>query len=189
MNDPHPTDGPTVLILAAGQGLRFKASGASIDKLQAPLHGVPVREHVLAAVRASGLNHHVVERHHLALTPHAGMGDSIACGVRATPHANGWMVLPADLPLIQPDTLRQVAHALRGHEVVVPFYNGERGHPVGFQAALYEPLAKLTGDQGARQVVAARGFFQLDVADQGVVVDVDTVALLEKASQLFSPCA
>jgi molybdenum cofactor cytidylyltransferase len=52
---------PTVIVLAAGKGERFKASGATQDKLQSLLDGQAVREHVLAAVRASGLPWHVVE--------------------------------------------------------------------------------------------------------------------------------
>ena len=40
------------------------------------------------------------------------MGDSIAAAVRATAQAPGWLVLPGDLPLIRPDTLRTMAAAL-----------------------------------------------------------------------------
>jgi molybdenum cofactor cytidylyltransferase len=172
---------PTVLVLAAGQGSRFKASGGSVDKLDALLHGQSVRSHVLAAVHASGLPHHVVERHHLAGIPDAGMGDSIACGVTATPHANGWLILPADLPLIQPATLLEVAHALRAHAIVVPFFNQTRGHPVAFQACFRDELMRLTGDVGARRIVSQRVFHPLNVNDQGVVLDVDTVELLDAA--------
>ena len=172
---------PTVIVLAAGKGERFKASGATQDKLQSLLCGRPVREHVLAAVRASGLPFHVVERAHTAHLTNPGMGDSIACGVAATVDANGWLILPADLPLIQSDTLLAVAQALQQHTVVVPSYQGHQGHPVGFDVSCGAALMQLTGDHGARTVVAQHTVHRLDVADEGCVLDVDTVDVLALA--------
>lgn len=169
---------PTVIVLAAGKGMRFKASGATQDKLQSLLCGQPVREHVLSAVRASGLPWHMVEQIHTAYLSNPGMGDSIACGVAATPDAPGWLILPADLPLIQPYTLLAVAEALQKHAVVVPRYEGQHGHPVGFASPCREALLQLAGDQGARAVVAQHPVYRLDVADEGCVLDVDTVDAL-----------
>jgi molybdenum cofactor cytidylyltransferase len=172
---------PTVIVLAAGKGERFKASGAMQDKLQSLLCGQPVREHVLAAVRASGLPWHVVERTDTARLPNSGMGDSIACGVAATPDAHGWLILPADLPLIQPNTLLVVAEVLQQYAVVVPRYEGQQGHPVGFAPSCREALMQLTGDHGARAVVAQHTVCRLDVDDEGCVLDVDTVEALAMA--------
>jgi len=70
-----------------------------------------VREHTLAAVQASGLPWHVVEPAHTAHMDQPGMGDSIATGVRACAQAAGSLILLADLPPIQPATLRAVAGA------------------------------------------------------------------------------
>jgi len=169
---------PTVIVLAAGKGERFRASGATQDKLQSLLCGRSVREHVLAAVRVSGLPWHVVEREDTAHLFNPGMGDSIACGVAATPDAHGWLILPADLPLIQPHTLLAVAEALEQHAVVVPRYEGQQGHPVGFAPTCLEALLQLTGDHGARAVVAQQGVCRIDVEDEGCVLDVDTVDAL-----------
>ena len=172
---------PTVIVLAAGKGERFKAAGSSEDKLHAMLGGQRVRDHVMAAVKASGLPWHVVEREHTQHLTNPGMADSIACGVAATPNAQGWLILPADLPLIQASTLLAVAQALLSHVVVVPFYLGKQGHPVGFQALCGNALKKLTGDQGARAVVIQHAFLKLSVMDEGAVLDVDTPDLLEQA--------
>ena len=177
---------PTVLVLAAGQGSRFKASGGACDKLNAPLHGQRVRDHVLAAVQASGLPYFVVERAHLADKPEAGMGDSIAYGVAATLEASGWLVLPTDLPLISSNTLHAVAQALTTQRVVVPFHQDQRGHPVGFSPACRADLLSLTGDEGARAVVSRYGFTRLAVDDVGAVLDVDTVDALAQAVKRFS---
>ncbi len=175
-----------VIVLAAGRGERFSASGGSTHKLAALLAGRPVLEHVLAAVRASGLPHHLVQ----ADVSRPGMGDSIAAGVRATADAPGWLILPGDLPLVRADTLRAVAAALGQHAVVVPVYQGARGHPVGFSAACRDALLDLKGNQGAAPVlrvykaINSVAFVALD--DSGIVTDVDTVEDLARAEALLA---
>jgi len=164
-----------VLVLASGRGERFAASGGQGSKLQAMLGGRPVLERTLDAVRASGLCWHLED------AGHPGMGDSIAAAVRATRAADGWLVLPGDLPLVRPASLRAVAAALGTHTVVVPVVQGQRGHPVGFAADCGEALAALSGSRGAAGIVAERGAFELPLADVGCITDIDTLADLAVA--------
>jgi molybdenum cofactor cytidylyltransferase len=142
-----------------------------------------VLHHTLDAVRASGLPWHLEEG------GHPGMGDSIAAAVRATwqstPQSAGWLILPGDLPLIQSDTLRAVAAALRAHDVVVPVYRGQRGHPVGFSARCGPELMGLKGNQGAAPVVLVHPAIELIVNDVGCVTDIDTVDDLQAAERLL----
>lgn len=182
----HRMDGPTVIVLAAGRGERFKAAGATQDKLDADLNGQRVRDHVLTSVRASGLPWHVVERADTMHIDKPGMGDSIACGVAATPNAKGWLILPADLPLVQAQTLLQVAQALQDHAVVVPCHEGQKGHPVGFAPVCGPALRALTGDKGAREVVAQHAALHLPVHDLGCVLDVDTPQALAHARTVLA---
>ena len=105
-----------------------------------------------------------------------GMGASLACGVRATPAAAGWIVALGDMPWIAALTIEQVARAVAGGAVVAaPFYQGQRGHPVGFHAGCYTELAALGGDDGAKSVVAAHrdALSRIDVDDAGALRDVD----------------
>ena len=166
-------------MLASGRGERFLASGCQVHKLKALLAGKPVLQHVLDAVKASGLPFHVED------AGHPGMGDSIAAAVRATPHASGWLILPGDLPLIQSATLLQLAEALEYAEVVIPVCNGQRGHPVGFARQCRDALLGLQGNQGAALVVKAYAATEIIVDDAGVVTDIDTVADLERAENLL----
>jgi molybdenum cofactor cytidylyltransferase len=174
---------PTVLILASGRGERFLASGGTTHKLQALLKGKTVLQHTLDAVKASGLPWHVED------AGHPGMGDSIAAGVSKTSNANGWLILPADLPLIQPATLLQVAQALQTNEVVLPCYVSEgaeqRGHPVGFGVACKSDLLHLRGNKGAAGVIIGYSAIKLIVNDVGIVTDIDTVDDLARAERLF----
>ena len=175
---------PVVIVLAAGRGERFAASGGKVHKLQALLAGRPVVDHTLDAVKASGLAFHVVASD--ASRP--GMGDSIAAGVRATLDASCWLILPADLPLIRADTLRKIALAAPS-AVLVPTYQGQRGHPVRFAASCRDELLALHGKLGAAHIIRAQAAIysvaELSTGDAGTVTDIDTLDDLARAEMLL----
>jgi molybdenum cofactor cytidylyltransferase len=183
---------PTVIVLAAGRGSRFKAPehkllhrlgtstvlGTTLD--HAIESGLQVRVVTTAALVAEA-RRHVAQRDIVELPDSTGrsgetlgMGYSIASGVAASADAGGWLVLPGDMPAVTPATLLAVAAKLPQHAVVYAQYIGRRGHPVGFAAELYSELVQLSGDEGARRVVARYPSFGVEVEDPGVLVDVDT---------------
>ena len=176
---PFPT-GPVVIVLAAGRGERFAASGGTTHKLQALLAGKRVIDHVLDAVKVSGLAYHVV----MPDASRPGMGDSIAAGVKATPSATAWLIFPADLPLISPSTLRTIAFA-PPCAVTVPVYQGQRGHPVRFGLECASELLSLEGNTGAAKLIRAQAATDsialIVVDDVGCVLDVDTLDDLKRA--------
>lgn len=175
----HPDRLPLLIVLASGRGERFIASGGTEHKLCARLAGRPVLAHTLAAADASGL------RWHLEQAAHPGMGDAIAAAVRAHPGAPGWMILPADLPLVRAATLRRIAEAaVEG--IAVPMHQGRRGHPVRFPAARGPELMGLRGDQGAQTLLRAHGFTAVEVDDIGCVTDIDTLDDLRRAEALWT---
>jgi molybdenum cofactor cytidylyltransferase len=113
-----------------------------------------------------------------------GMGASIACGVASAPEAAGWIIALADMPWVSPATNVRVAAAIaEGAPVATPFHRGERGHPVGFGRACYDALVVLSGDEGARSIIAAHrdSVARIDVDDPGILRDVDTPADLGPA--------
>src|SRR5262249_39560474 len=83
-----------------------------------------------------------------------GMGDSIAAGVAMRASADGWLVLPGDMPLVRPASLRAVADALDQQPIAYAQHRGRRGHPVGFSAEMFSELVMLKGDEGARRLLA-----------------------------------
>ena len=170
---------PTVIVLASGRGERFVASGGQGSKLDALIEGKTVLQWTLDAVKATGLPWHVED------AGHPGMGDSIAAAVRATPQAAGWLILPADLPLISSQTILAVAQAIEGGaQAAYPLHEGERGHPVGFGAASGSELQNLKGNRGAAGILSAQSATELIVNDAGCVMDVDTLEQLEAARLL-----
>ncbi|WP_372524714.1 NTP transferase domain-containing protein [Piscinibacter sp.] len=189
---------PAVIVLAAGIGSRFSASTHKLtERLGASsVLGLTLR-HAIAShlpvvvvttvALADAARRHVAARDVVVVpsvgTPGPaplGIGYSIAAGVSARPDASGWLVLPGDMPMVQSATLTAVARALEHHPVAYAQHKGRRGHPVGFGAELYSELVTLSGDEGARRLVARYPAHGVEVDDPGVLIDVDTEADLEK---------
>ena len=107
----------------------------------------------------------------------SGMGSSLACGVDATPSAEGWIIALADMPFIQTVTIQAVSAAVNSEETIaVPSHQGKRGHPVGFGKRYRQQLSQLRGDRGAHRIVQQnRNLTRIvDVEDPGVLTDIDS---------------
>ena len=184
---------PTIVIPAAGSGSRFAGPR---HKLEQPFGGGTVLGATIRHAVQTQLPVVVVTTEALQPVVSAllatrdivvlgageaarGMGHSIAAGVSERSGAPGWLVLPGDMPLVQPETLLAVATALEQHAVVYAQHRGRRGHPVGFGAELYSELILLTGDEGARRLIARYPAHGQEVDDLGVLLDIDTPADLE----------
>ena len=184
---------PVVVVLAAGRGARFEGPGHKLEQLLGPgaepliastlRHAIQTRLRVIVVSTESlaplVLNHVaacdtvIVPSPGTVPTRSLGMGDSIAAGVSASGDANGWLIVPGDMPLLQPETILAVASALEHYPVAYAQYLGRRGHPVGFSAELYSELVELQGDEGARRLVARYPHTAVDVDDPGVLIDID----------------
>jgi molybdenum cofactor cytidylyltransferase len=102
------------------------------------------------------------------------MGASLGWGVRSSPVARAWLVVLADMPWIEPQTIARVGRALDGGaRIAAPSWRTARGHPVGFAASFYAALSALSGDEGAKAILARHPVELVPVDDQGVVRDVD----------------
>ena len=181
-----------IIITAAGRGERFIQAGGQGNKLNAGFADAAgerrsLFEHTLCQALASGLPVQVVTRPDnlpvlaacaanqvpVTLLASAGLGDSIAAGVAATPHWQGWLIHLADMPFVGADVFRRVADALRQHPIVRPCYAQQPGHPVGFSARLRKPLCQLRGDNGARVLLQGAAVHLLPLEHPGVVRDID----------------
>lgn len=105
-----------------------------------------------------------------------GMGTSIAAGVKASDDSAGWMIALADMPFIPGAIIQHlIDELLRLKTIVAPTYQGQRGHPVGFDRVFSSELMELREDQGARSIIA-RHFDKLvtvEVSDHSVITDID----------------
>lgn len=98
---------------------------------------------------------------------------AVAAGVEASANAPGWLLLPADMPMLQVDTLRAVANAVALYTVVFPQYRHRRGHPVGFSAELFSELIRLDSERDLARLTARYPAMGVDVDDPGVLMAQD----------------
>lgn len=188
-----PADTLCGVLLAAGPGRRWRATAGDEHKLMHALSdGTPVvvaaaralhsvlprsvavvrgdLDDVAAAVEACGLQVIRVPLGDL------GMGHSIATAVLATSWAEGWVVTLGDMPWTQPRSIEQVADALRrGEALAAPYYQGTRGHVIGFGASQRSDLLHLSADHDVRDLLDrhADQLHAISVDDPGVLLDLD----------------
>jgi molybdenum cofactor cytidylyltransferase len=179
-----------VLVLAAGGAARFGA-----DKRRALMpDGRSVLDTTLANISAAGLpllvclgaNDHALARqlHERAIPCQRcarageGMGATLAEGAGYLAPWSGVLVALADMPWIASATYQLLAQRLSPQSIVVPVYNGQRGHPVGFGRAFYPELAELGGDTGARRLLLEHAGLVTEVplADAAILRDIDVPA-------------
>jgi molybdenum cofactor cytidylyltransferase len=127
---------------------------------------------------------------HIERSNHTGMGDTIAAAVAAMRNFDGWLMLPADMPIVSPEVILTVAAGLQDAPIAVPVFKGKRGHPVGFSRDCLADLLALSGDEGARSLFQKFEVKKINVDQlafaQGCLIDIDTVADLEAINnQIF----
>ena len=188
----------TAVVLAAGQSSRMGAAKQLLpwgDRsilamtlqhvLASSVDGVLVvtggyAERVAAVAEAAGVAHvhnadyavgEMVSSLRVALT-HLGEN----CG--------GIVVVLGDMPFVEPETIDAVVNAIREapNKIVVPTFEGKRGHPVGFGRNYLTQLLALTNDQTPREVIQANleNVIFLPVETESVLIDIDDKASYER---------
>jgi CTP:molybdopterin cytidylyltransferase MocA len=182
-----------VVLLAAGQGSRF---GDEAPKTLARLGRRPLLTHAVAAATMSGLRPLVV-----VVGCHApevakaagtlaeivenpdwaeGMSTSLRAGLAAVlpdPTVTAVAVALADQPRIGADAYRRLVSAHQnGAALAVATYDGKRGHPVLIGRAHFDEAMRMTGDEGARSLLAAHDVVEVPCDGTGDAADVDTQA-------------
>jgi molybdenum cofactor cytidylyltransferase len=189
------------LVLAAGRSRRM----APLNKLLvADNHGVAMVTRVVDNVIASGVRPvlvvtgHERERVEEALQGrpiifiHAedyaeGLSASLKAGLAALPpEPEGVLIALGDMPLVEPAVMARILAGFdpeEGRAIVQPTFRGKQGNPVLWGREFLPEMMAITGDVGARQLVGrhADRLIEVEVADDGVLRDFDTVDSLKSA--------
>ena len=128
---------------------------------------------------AQALGRDYAARIHWQVCPDSdlGMSASLVEGVSAHLQAAGWLVGLADMPAVPPEVIDAVGSAIAGGALLAaPYYQGRRGHPVGFSAHYLEDLLALEGDSGARRILVrdAEWLHPVETDDSGILYDIDS---------------
>jgi molybdenum cofactor cytidylyltransferase len=106
-----------------------------------------------------------------------GMAESLKAAIAGlAPGSEGAFVFLGDMPRVPPGLAARLAEAAQaGALAAAPVFEGQRGHPVLFTAALFPKLLQLTGDRGAAAILRdlGDGLALAPSPDDGVLFDVD----------------
>ena len=109
-----------------------------------------------------------------------GIAESLKAGLAALPEdAAAVLVALADMPLVEPATLRRIVAAYdpdEGRTIVVPTHQGQPGNPVLWDRVYVEEMMQLSGDHGARALLRlhAEAVAEVAVESDSVLRDFDT---------------
>ena len=185
------------VVLAAGLSRRMGR-----NKLIAEVGGKTLVRHAAEAALAGGLDPVVVVTGHqageiekaLAGLPVGfvhnpgfadGLSTSLKTGIGSLPaDCAGAMVLLGDMPGVTHELVTRVGAAFdpaKGRSICVATAQAERGHPVLWGRQFFAELMRLSGDMGARVLMAAHAdnIIEVVAGDAGPITDIDTPEALE----------
>lgn len=184
------------VVLSAGESSRMGRPKALL-----PIDGQTFIEKIAAALKQAGLEKIIVVlgynaeamRQKIAHLPvtilvnsdyQKGQLASLQVALRhllADESCRGVLVHLVDHPYINADLVKLLMERFEnsGKSIVVPRFNGKRGHPVFFARSLFDELLNAPMDQGAKAVVNAHReeTLEVDTAHEGITVDIDTPEL------------
>jgi molybdenum cofactor cytidylyltransferase len=181
------------IVLSAGESSRMGRPKALL-----PIEGQTFLERIVAALKKTQVGKIIVvlghdaenmtrEIKHLPVEVlinsdyQLGQLSSLQTAVRhlqSDEHCDGMLVHLVDHPYIDGKLVDLMIQ--RFYEstklIVVPRYQGKRGHPVIFSRSLFGELLAAPIEQGAKAVVNAHAKETLEIAagDEGVTIDIDT---------------
>jgi len=121
-----------------------------------------------------------------------GQLSSICAGVRSLAgiENDGVILCPVDHPLVSAALVSELISRFYEEQkaIVLPTYDGRRGHPAIFSSALYDELLAAPPDKGARAVVWAHAADILEVPtdEEGVVLNINAPDMLRHVTDTES---
>ncbi|HTQ13983.1 MAG TPA: molybdopterin-binding/glycosyltransferase family 2 protein [Rhizomicrobium sp.] len=203
---PQPRDAPlaeaprapriAAVVLAAGLSSRMAS-----NKLLAPLDGKPLLRHAVEAAVASAAEPVIVVTGKDAEAARAaldglsvrfvhnpdfagGLSTSLKAGIAAVPEdCDGAMILLGDMPGVSSALIDRLIAAFSPEDaraICVATHAGKRGNPVLWARRFFADIAALTGDVGARHLVAVHEELvrEVEAGDDAPLADIDTAEAL-----------
>lgn len=185
------------IVLAAGKGKRIGENKALLK-----FDGVSFLEIVLSCLRDAGCNPilvvggsnaETVKRHtqnlgaefELNINWRKGQFSSLKAGLsRLDLRVKGAMVVLVDHPFVTLNTYRKLLSAFGDfpNKIVMPLYNGRRGHPVIIPREIIKEVLQSPDSLNLRNIIHGHEemIIKQEVDDSGVLRDIDTIIDLKR---------
>lgn len=179
------------IVLAAGKSTRMKQ-----QKLLMPFNGKTIVETVIGKIRpvlksniliVLGSHYDEISRIINRLPVKScfnknfenGMLSSVICGYNSLPeNADAALVFLGDQPQISTEVIQAVINAWKQSEkgIVIPTFNGKRGHPVLIETGYTAEINQLDPEKGLRQLMQknADDIFEVEIEGAEILRDIDT---------------
>lgn len=182
------------VIMASGLSKRF-----GDNKLMADFDGQPMILRALESTESLSEHRVVVTRHEDVATlcrqygvkvilhdlPHRN--DTIRLGLEALKDVDGCMFLPADQPLLRPQTINNLVYQWSNNQnyIMRPVCNNVPGAPVLFPKWAFQELKSLPEGKGGSFIISKHSdcIKEIEISDPIELMDVDTPQTLETLRQ------
>lgn len=119
-----------------------------------------------------------------------GMFSSIKVGVSHLKTGyQGFIILPVDIPLIRPETIKQliINGSLHPGKIIYPVFNKRRGHPPLIPTTLITEILNQNISSSLRDILDKHkeDVLEIKVADQNILFDIDSPKDYQLALQRF----
>jgi molybdenum cofactor cytidylyltransferase len=188
------------IVLAAGSSSRMGPR----NKLLEPIGGEPMVRRVAATAIASGAEPIVAVTGHDAASVGAalqglvvtvvlnpdyvgGLSTSLRTGLSALPAGiDGALILLGDMPEVEDSVVSALMASFTGTSAIcVPVRHGQKGNPVLWGSRYFPEMMELTGDVGAKPLMARHEaqLIEVEVATDSIFRDVDAPEDLARFKQ------
>lgn len=186
------------IILGAGRSTRM----GETNKLLKELDGVPVIRRTVQKIAQSRVSEIVVVTgHETELVEQAleglnirfvqnpdykqGISSSLKQGINTVSKtADGAIVALGDMPFISPASINKLVSAFdpeEGRGICVPQYRRKRGNPILWGAEFFDAMQGLSGDIGAKHLMAefSESVCEVEISSRSILIDLDTPEAFE----------
>ncbi len=101
-----------------------------------------------------------------------GMFSSVRKGLEHV-RTGRFFLTPGDYPLISREVYESMLNI--DADIVIPSYKGENGHPVLMKSSHIGELLFAPGYRSLKDFIDSKGFKRIEVQDEGILADVDTM--------------
>jgi molybdenum cofactor cytidylyltransferase len=114
-----------------------------------------------------------------------GISSSVVTAVKSAPEdCSAILIGLGDMPNIMVSHINKLIDAynpLEGRAICVPTWKGKRGNPVLWARRFFPEMLQLKGDFGAKELMGkyAELVVEVEMNDNGIVIDIDTPEALE----------
>lgn len=180
----------SAIVLSAGLSKRFGSPKAltyinnttSIEHIQVQLLNSSVDEIIIIIGHdAERIKKHVLQHPKIIIAYNKdyslGQTSSVQCGIKQChQHSDGIFIWPVDCPLIQTSTIELLikAHHDNPTKILIPTYQGKKGHPPLFPSVYKSKLMQLTVDQGINVLFSNDDVLLISTDDAGVLKTFNT---------------